>query len=73
MFKSFVALCAILLLGGCSELAESGVTCSILGTRLNCGIELPSTQDPSASKEANDEKPDKPFAEPLQRFEEASP
>lgn len=66
-----VLACTILILSGCSTTGGT-VTCSISSESFNCGIERSSSQDLRANLSvAKDEKPDKPFTGPLQRFEEA--
>jgi len=64
---------AFLMLAGCGTLSQYGVTCSVSGAHLTCGIDFPQAQDLPAPSEARDEKPDESLAQPLLRFEEDAP
>lgn len=65
---------ALLCLGGCSQIGVEGITCSLHDFEFSCGIDTASSQDLRANRlVALDEKPDRPFAQPLQRFEEDAP
>lgn len=70
-----VSLFAIILMAlplcSCGSVNSAGVTCSLSEFEFSCRVGSAKTQDPLASSEAEDEKPDRPLTEPLLRSEEA--
>lgn len=72
MLRAAILLAALPALGGCESL-HLDATCTIGDWTITCKDNKASTQDLSASKEAEDEKPvNRPFTQPVQRLEEVA-
>jgi hypothetical protein len=71
LFTAAALVAAVSVLGGCQQFKDFVATCHIVDVGITCGVDKPQIQDLSASKEAEDEKPDRTFTKSSLRLEKA--